>query len=130
MEAHTLQTLESLCETLYNTQDAAQRSQTEQMLRPFGTSTEYIPQCRAILDTSSNPFAQHFAAASLLKLLTEHSTLTPQVRALLRCYPRARARIRLSALPLRVSPTCPATSLTHRLCLIVRACCVSHAAAA
>ena len=25
-----------------------------QMLRPFGTNTEYIPQCKAILDATSN----------------------------------------------------------------------------
>ena len=123
MELQSLQSLESLCETLYKAQDAAQRAQTEQvrprsprcclhtgatppsvcqprrplrrvthlwpwralfarhqLLRPFGTSTEYIPQCRAILDASSNPYAQHFAASSLLKLLTEHSTLSPQAR--------------------------------------------------
>jgi exportin-7 len=118
MEAQTLQTLESLCETLYNTQDAAQRSQTEQMLRPFGTSTEYIPQCRAILDASSNPFAQHFAAASLLKLLTEHSTLTPQVRALLRPLLSTRTRAHM---PLCTAAACPSDvpcNLSHaRLCL-------------
>lgn len=50
------------------------------MLRAFATNTEYIPQCRAILDGSSNPYAQHFAAASLIKLLTENSGLSPQVR--------------------------------------------------
>ena len=50
------------------------------MLRAFGTNTEYIPQCRAILDGSSNPYAQHFAAASLIKLLTENSGLSPQAR--------------------------------------------------
>ncbi len=49
------------------------------MLRAFGTNTEYIPQCRAILDGSSNPYAQHFAASSLVKLLTEN-TLSPQAR--------------------------------------------------
>ena len=49
------------------------------MLRAFGTNTEYIPQCKAILDASSNPYAQHFAASSLVRLLTEN-TLSSQAR--------------------------------------------------
>ena len=49
------------------------------MLRPFGTNTEYIPQCKAVLDGSINPYAQHFAASSLVRLLTEN-TLSSQVR--------------------------------------------------
>ena len=49
-----------------------------QMLRPFGTNTEYIPQCKAVLDASINPYAQLFAASSLVRLLTEN-TLSSQV---------------------------------------------------
>ena len=58
-----------------------------QMLRAFGTNTDYIPQCRALLDGSSNPYSLHFAASSLTRLLTENS-LSPQARA--GACPRAR----------------------------------------
>ena len=56
-----------------------QRCFRAQMLRPFGTNTDYIPQCKAVLDASINPYAQHFAASSLVRLLTEN-TLSSQVR--------------------------------------------------
>lgn len=166
METHTLQTLESLCETLYNTQDAAQRAQTEQvcgyqlscrcsawgesraaaiidwlrcvrprgrclprsacsqMLRPFGTSTEYISQCRAVLDASSNPFAQHFAAASLLKVLTEQSTLSPQV-----CAPGAAAPVRTHAYTACTVASCFCVSRACACATVGAACVTDHARA-
>jgi hypothetical protein len=117
MEPQMLQQLETLCESLYKSQDPQLRQQSEQaraaaaaaacacaarpccaprhaaaltqrgaracgrqMLRAFGTNTEYIPQCKAILDASNNPYAQHFAASSLVRLLTEN-TLSSQARA-------------------------------------------------
>lgn len=60
------------------------------MVRAFGTSTEYIPQCRAMLDGSANPYCQHFAASSLVRLLTEN-TLAPQASASAREREQARA---------------------------------------
>lgn len=55
------------------------------MLRAFTTNTEYIPQCKAILDASASPYAQHFAASSLTRLVTENA-LTPQLRLDVRHY--------------------------------------------
>lgn len=49
------------------------------MLRVFATSTEYVPHCKAILDSSSSPYAQLLASSSLIKIVTEHSMAT-QVR--------------------------------------------------
>uniref|UniRef100_A0A7S1SV05 Exportin-7/Ran-binding protein 17 TPR repeats domain-containing protein n=1 Tax=Tetraselmis chuii TaxID=63592 RepID=A0A7S1SV05_9CHLO len=69
----SLQQLEALCERLYNAQTAVERSQAEGALRVFGASTEYIPQCKAILDSSASPYAQLMASSSLLKLVTEHT---------------------------------------------------------
>lgn len=54
----SLQQLEVVCEQLYNSPDPATRRQSEQLLRGFGSNPEYIPQCKAILDNSANPFAQ------------------------------------------------------------------------
>lgn len=69
----SLQQLEGLCERLYNAQTASERSQAEGALRVFGMSTDYIPQCKAILDSSASPYAQLMASSSLLKLVTEHT---------------------------------------------------------
>ena len=63
--------LEAICEAMYSSPDPVKRSASEQMLRGFGTEPDaHIPQCQSILDCSQNPFAQHFAAATLTKLLT------------------------------------------------------------
>lgn len=80
-----LQQLEILCERLYNAQNAAERQQAEATLRVFGVSTEYIPQCKAILDSSNSPYAQLMASSSLLKLVTEH-TLSTSMRLEMRNY--------------------------------------------
>uniref|UniRef100_A0A061RU54 Ran-binding protein n=1 Tax=Tetraselmis sp. GSL018 TaxID=582737 RepID=A0A061RU54_9CHLO len=77
--------LEHLCERLYNAQSASEREQAEGSLRAFGLSTEYIPQCKAILDSSSSPYAQMMASSSLLKLVTEH-TLSAAMRLEMRNY--------------------------------------------
>mmetsp|Transcript_25560 Transcript_25560/g.71479 ORF Transcript_25560/g.71479 Transcript_25560/m.71479 type:complete len:1067 (+) Transcript_25560:187-3387(+) len=77
--------LEHLCERLYNSQNAAERKQAEDALRVFALSTEYIPQCKAILDSSSSPYAQLMASSSLLKLVTEH-TLSSAMRLEMRNY--------------------------------------------
>lgn len=69
--------LESLCERLYTAQNHQERQSVEQMLAVFGQSTDHIVQLKAILDTSSSPYAQHMAATNLLKMATEHSLSGP-----------------------------------------------------
>ena len=64
---------------MYSARDLAERQRSETLLRSFGTNPEYIPQCKAILDASANPFAQHFAAQCLSRLLTDN-TLSSQER--------------------------------------------------
>lgn len=54
-------------------QTPEERSRVEQMLGVFGTSTEYVPHLKAILDNSRSPYAQHFATSNLLKLVTDHT---------------------------------------------------------
>jgi hypothetical protein len=71
--------LEAMASVLYNSQVPQERAQAEQMLRVFATSTEYVPHCKAILDSSSSPYAQLLATSSLIKIVTEHSMAT-QVR--------------------------------------------------
>ena len=86
MEAfQNLAQLEQLCERLYNAQNAAERQQAEAALRVFGMSTEYIPQCKMVLDSSNSPYAQLMASSSLLKLVTEH-TLNAAIRLEMRNY--------------------------------------------
>ena len=63
--------LEALCERLYNAQDHAERTHAESVLLVFSSSSEYAPQCKAILDNSSSPYAQLLASSSLLKIVTE-----------------------------------------------------------
>lgn len=77
--------LEAMCHQLYNSQNPQERAQAEQLLRVFGTSTEYAAHCKAILDNSSSPYAQLLASSSLIKIVTEHS-LAPQVKVEMRSY--------------------------------------------
>lgn len=63
--------LEQLCERLYNAQDHAERKHAETVLAVFSSSSEYAPQCKAILDNSSSPYAQLLASSSLLKVVTD-----------------------------------------------------------
>lgn len=83
--APQLAQIEQMCESLYKSQDPTQRQQAEQMLRAFSNSADYIPQCRLILDQSQNPYAQHLAANSIVKLLSDN-TLSAQLRLELRNY--------------------------------------------
>ncbi|CAL8462392.1 g1925 [Coccomyxa elongata] len=69
--------LEALCERLYKSQDPQERAQAEQILRVFGQTTEYIAHCKAILDNSRSGYAQLFASASLIKVVTEHTISVP-----------------------------------------------------
>jgi exportin-7 len=77
MDLATLQAqlpqLEVCCERLYKAQDPNERSNAEQCLRPFTTSTEFTPHLRTILDNSDNPYAQCFASSSLLTVITEQA---------------------------------------------------------
>ena len=71
MDPAVLAQLEEVCEAMYSSANPAKRTASEQMLRGFGAEPDvHIPQCQAILDGSQNPFAQHFAAATLTRLLT------------------------------------------------------------
>ena len=65
--------LEAMCRVLYTSQNPQERSHADQMLKAFGTSPEYMAHCKAVLDMSSDAYAQVFAASSMLKLVTEHS---------------------------------------------------------
>lgn len=78
--------LETLCERLYNSQDPAERSHAERALQVFSSSAEYITQCQLILDTSSSPYAQHFASHSLVKQTTDQN-LSVQLRLDIRTHP-------------------------------------------
>jgi len=64
--------LEALCERLYNAQDPSERKHAENVLLVFSSSSEYAPQCKAILDNSSSPYAQMLASSSMLKIVTDH----------------------------------------------------------
>ncbi len=70
--AAQLPQLEQLAVTLYTSPSQAERSHADQALKPFSSSPEYMVHCRTILDNSSSPYAQVFAASSMLKLVTEH----------------------------------------------------------
>jgi exportin-7 len=78
--------LESLCNVLYNSHNPAERAHAENTLRPFSTNVDYIAQCRAILDAATSPYAQLFATSSLTKLLTDHDSLSQQLRIDMRAY--------------------------------------------
>mmetsp|Transcript_3867 Transcript_3867/g.5404 ORF Transcript_3867/g.5404 Transcript_3867/m.5404 type:complete len:1062 (+) Transcript_3867:120-3305(+) len=72
MEPQQLVQLETLCEKLYTASDQASRTQVEQALLPFSTRTDYIGQAKFVLDTTQSPYAQHFAASSILKLISNN----------------------------------------------------------
>jgi len=82
----SLTELEALCNVLYNSHNPHERAHAEGALRPFSTNTDYIPQCKAILDSTTSPYAQLFATSSLTKLLTDNSSLSPQLRLDMRNY--------------------------------------------
>uniref|UniRef100_A0A1D1Z8M5 Exportin-7 n=1 Tax=Anthurium amnicola TaxID=1678845 RepID=A0A1D1Z8M5_9ARAE len=65
--------LDALCERLYNSQDSAERTHAEGVLKCFSVNTDYISQCQYVLDNSSSPYALMMASSSLLKQVTEHS---------------------------------------------------------
>lgn len=69
--------LEAMCTILYTSQNPQERAQTDQILRVFGSSPEYITHCKTVLDNSNSPYAQVFATSSMLKLVTEHSIPLP-----------------------------------------------------
>eukprot|EP00204_Picochlorum_oklahomense_P000244 CAMPEP_0118799344 /NCGR_PEP_ID=MMETSP1161-20130426/1583_1 /TAXON_ID=249345 /ORGANISM="Picochlorum oklahomensis, Strain CCMP2329" /LENGTH=1059 /DNA_ID=CAMNT_0006727019 /DNA_START=220 /DNA_END=3399 /DNA_ORIENTATION=- len=83
--AQQLPQLEAMCTVLYTSQNPQERSQADQALKVFGTLPEYMAHCKTVLDNSSSPYAQVFAASSMLKLVTEH-TLSLSARIEMRAY--------------------------------------------
>ncbi|XP_038719138.1 exportin-7-like isoform X2 [Tripterygium wilfordii] len=81
----SLAQLEAACETLYNSQNSAERAQVESALKCFSENTDYIMQCQLILDNASSSYALMLASSSLLKQVTEHS-LPLQLRLDIRNY--------------------------------------------
>ncbi|KAF5750329.1 exportin-7 isoform X1 [Tripterygium wilfordii] len=81
----SLAQLEAACETLYNSQNSAERAQVESALKCFSENTDYIMQCQFILDNASSSYALMLASSSLLKQVTEHS-LPLQLRLDIRNY--------------------------------------------
>jgi len=68
MDTGQLQQFETLCQQLHST-DAQERKSAESNLAVFGVEAERIPQLQFVLERSSQPYAQHFAALSILKLV-------------------------------------------------------------
>lgn len=66
--------LEKMCEALYTAQDPATRTHAEGVLRMFSASADAIPQCRLVMDSTSNAYAQMMASSSLMKIVTEFTT--------------------------------------------------------
>nr|XP_018674150.1 PREDICTED: exportin-7-like isoform X3 [Musa acuminata subsp. malaccensis] len=81
----SLAQLETLCETLYTSQNSAERAHAESTLKCFSLNPDYIPQCQYILDNASTPYALVLASSSLLKQITEHK-LSLQMRLDIRNY--------------------------------------------
>eukprot|EP00210_Caulerpa_lentillifera_P005833 g5577.t1 len=77
--------LESLCERVYNSQDARIRQEAEAVLAPLRENKDHIVTCREILDNSRSPYARLFASTSFRKLVTEHE-FPPQTRLEMRNY--------------------------------------------
>ena len=82
----SLPELEQLCNVLYNGHDPSERAHAENSLRPFSVNVDYIPQCKAILDSATSPYAQLFATSSLTKLLTDNAGLSGQLKIDMRNY--------------------------------------------
>uniref|UniRef100_A0A7S4KJ54 Importin N-terminal domain-containing protein n=1 Tax=Guillardia theta TaxID=55529 RepID=A0A7S4KJ54_GUITH len=65
--------VELLAEQLYgNSSSNEQRADAERKLSVLSSNPEMLDQARMILETSQQPYAQHFAATSMSKLLTIH----------------------------------------------------------
>lgn len=81
MDAAQLQTLEMLCNVLYQGSNEADRNRAQQAVLTLQSSAEYIPQCQYVLDHSSSSFALLVASTSLTKLITTHwNNFTPPQR--------------------------------------------------
>ena len=72
MEAAQLLELERLCNIVYLGTEPAAMAEAERQITELKNSTEFIPQCQFILDTSNNPYAQHLAAQALETLVTKY----------------------------------------------------------
>ena len=67
-----LQAIELVCERLYNATSEAERAEAQRQVLTLSSSTEYIPQCRAVLDHSRSVYALHVAASALTRVVTVH----------------------------------------------------------
>lgn len=72
--------LESMCRAMYEGQDQKQREEAEKTLMPLGESAENVVACFSIISGSSEPLAQVFAAACLLKIADNHWTRIPEAQ--------------------------------------------------
>ena len=90
MESGDLVRFEQLCQSLYSATDPSERQSAEsvramflldgenaantvaQALASFGSSSEHISQCEAVIDQSTHPYALLVAATALTKLVTTH----------------------------------------------------------
>jgi exportin-7 len=86
--AADLARIEQLCDQLYTSHDAATRTAAEAILAPLAVfSPACLPRCTWILDNSSAPYAQKWAAFTLAKAVTTHwLQITPAERIQLRNY--------------------------------------------
>eukprot|EP01114_Cavostelium_apophysatum_P014128 TRINITY_DN3584_c0_g1_i2.p1 TRINITY_DN3584_c0_g1~~TRINITY_DN3584_c0_g1_i2.p1 ORF type:complete len:1107 (+),score=249.53 TRINITY_DN3584_c0_g1_i2:122-3442(+) len=76
-----MQQIEALCVKLYEFRTAEERSEAEKALSPFSLSPEYVQQAKLLLDNATSPYAQHFAASSITKLVTKFwNSFTTDVR--------------------------------------------------
>ena len=71
--------LEAAATLAYTSANNAERARNAELLAPFHSSKDCIPQCRLILEHSDNQYALLLASTSLLKLLTlYHPTFSSQ----------------------------------------------------
>ena len=66
--------LEQLATTLYTSPSQASRAHADAALLPFSQSPNCLLHCKTILDNSACPYAQLFAASSVMRLVTEHAS--------------------------------------------------------
>jgi len=65
-----VQRLEVLCKQLYESQDAAARSEAEKALVTFQNSGDSLTKCQMLLDRQNSPYSQLLATTTLTKLIS------------------------------------------------------------
>ena len=65
----SLAELEQLCNVLYNSHDPNERAHAENVLTPFSTNVDYIPQCKVRRSRRRLAGDRSFAFARLLSTL-------------------------------------------------------------